>query len=219
MIRWQHIIFFGGLAFVLAVLPSLYNFTSLEIYDEKRVFQAGLLILVGLLFIFTVIFKRPTPDLHRKHSAQITPSEEGTLLPKVAFLSIGLFLVLGLLRTWVNEIWYYGLLQLSIYLLLFVFFLYTARLYRQNPSLFLKGVWLVLFLFAGLYTLKFFIETGLHLWWPFPYPLWPDENQNAALYGWANIRFFNQVQAWTLPLLVLFVSVNSSDDWGLSSDG
>ncbi len=198
MSHLQKGIFVVATALVLSLPPALRLIPGLEIYDEKRLLQVALLLLVGLFFV-------GTPHINLcAGSIQDENNNKEELLPPLAKWGIALFLLLGLLSTAVNGIWYHGLQQLSLYILLFAFLLFTAGIARQSSRRFTQFMALLLLLFGGLYALRFFMGYGMYQLEYLNFPLWPDEMQNASLYGWANIRFFNQTQVWTLPLLVLF---------------
>ena len=110
------------LVLVLAVLPSLHIFPALEVYDEKRLFQVVLLLVVGLLFVGTRLIA----------SLQDGESDNNArpyVMNSVATWGIAFFMLLGIVSIWLNGGWYYGLQELSLYILLFAFMLFTAHIY------------------------------------------------------------------------------------------
>jgi O-antigen ligase len=194
--RSRKYILYGIALFALAVLPSLHIMPFLKIYDQKRLFEVGMLLLAGLFFVVS----RPTGK--RGQPFHLSARELSFPAGNPAKWGMVLFLGLGLLSLWQNGGWYHGLQELSLYVLLFSLFFYVAKISGQIPIQFKQGIELLLLLFGGFYAFRFFIGYGLYLWGD--YPLWPGWGINPALFGWANPRFFNQVQAWTLPLFVGF---------------
>jgi O-antigen ligase len=192
-------IVFAVAFFTLAVLPCLYLFPDFNPYDEKRLMQVGLLLAVGLLFVGSRLIAS-LQDGEKDNNAPGRSMLRPPGFNKISQGGITLFIIFGVVSTWVNGYWLFGLQLLSLYVLLLVFFLYGAACYKQNPGRFNKAIYILAAGYAGLYALKFGISYGLFLWGN--YPLWPGPFQVSTLYGWSNIRFFSQVQTWTLPLLV-----------------
>ena len=198
---------YGVLVLVLAVLPSLHIFPALEVYDEKRLFQVVLLIFVGLFFVGRRLIASLQDDESDNNARPY-------VMNSVATWGIAFFMLLGIVSIWLNGEWYYGLQELSLYILLFAFMLFTAHIYVYTSDSitasdgiaynrpFEKGMGLLLLLFGGLYALKFFVGYGMH--WFIDYPLWPGARYQNTYFGFANMRFFNQVQVWTLPLFVIW---------------
>lgn len=173
--------------FTLAVLPCLYFFPSINTYDEKRIAQIGLLIITGLVFVLKLLFSKAS-----------LISE--IAIPKFARWGITAVVLIGIISTWVNDYWYFGVQLMSLYLLLLVFFLYAANYSKKNVHFFVRAVLLIVVSYATFYFIKFIIGYGFYIIGR--YPLWPYKAGVSSLFGWSNIRFFNHVQTWTLPLLI-----------------
>lgn len=199
-------IIFGLIFLTLSVLPCLYLFPDINPYDEKRIAQIVVLILVASAY---AVKKFKQVWLTRKHGHVVSGRSKGVAylpfagVPIPILYGIVIFLSLGLLSTWVNGNFFFGFQLLSLYVLLFVFFLYVAMYYLENPSAATKAIFILIVSYVGLYALKFSIGYGMYL--AGSYPLWPYKANVSTLFGWSNIRFFNHVQTWTLPLLISFI--------------
>jgi hypothetical protein len=91
----------------------------------------------------------------------------------------------------------YGLLDVAHYALLFNLALVAASLCRAFPRRFVQVLCGALGLSVVLYVLYFGVGYATHLSGGLA-GLWPGGD-----IGFANKRFFNQFQSWSLPLLAL----------------
>lgn len=183
----------------LCTIVLLANFSVLPtfLYDEKRIFQALLLVSTSLLFV-GFIFKYKVAGVGNT----------------IVLLSAGLLFLLCLssIRAPLPQ---WAFLQAGWYVLLVQFTFIGAYLYRQNKQRYIKWVIGALFLLAGIYvahvlanTFSGFLQEG--------WPAWPNTANLSIMVdgeqiipqgflGFSNKRFLNHLQTWSLPLLVLGV--------------
>lgn len=158
-------------------------FPGYGVYNEKRIIQV---ILLGITSIIAILFFR----------RDITKILCQLPLPSKALLSLLFFL--GIVSTIINSSNYkQSLLELGLIGLLFVTTLFVSALYRMQQEQFHKIVLTCLLLTASLYIVIAgggYIASLIE-----PIPLLPYE----LFLNFSHPRFFNQLQSWTLPLIIL----------------
>ncbi|MFB6280386.1 MAG: O-antigen ligase family protein [Salinibacter sp.] len=117
-------------------------------------------------------------------------------MPFIAQFGLGVVVGLGILSSTLAPAPGSAFLELSHFVLLFVAAGVVAAGARSFPRLVERILLGFVVLSAGLYAVRFFVGYGVALSLP--------ELQigRETLTGYKNIRFFNQYQTWTLPLLV-----------------
>jgi hypothetical protein len=154
------------------------------IYDTKRLLEIGLL-LVGAFCAAGV------PRLRAGWTATFQA------LPRTARWGLGAVLALGIASALTAPMPRYGLLEVAHLSLLFSLGLVAASLCRTHPVRFVQGLLAAVGAGAVLYVVVIFGTNYVqHL--VGNTKLWP-----GGEIGYGNRRFFNHVQAWSLPLLVL----------------
>lgn len=176
---------FGVLFFLMAyvvVTPSISLVPGLEPYNEKRALQIGVLFLTSM-------------SLLASSKARSRCLSTFQALPSVAYQGLSLILGLGVLSSALAPDPFAAFLELSHFLLLF----FTAGIVAaavRSSSKFLEAILLgSIVLGATVYTVGFFVGYGTML------SLQEIETGRETISGFANVRFFNQYQTWTLPLL------------------
>lgn len=179
---------FGSIAaFLLCVayiglVPTFSPIPSLGSYNEKRVLQIGILILVGGILLGSMSARKQWLSVFLE-------------LPGVARWGSVAVLGLGSLSAVLTPASFYAFLEVGHYVLLFaVAGAVTAAVHfapRWSQRILVGAV------VAGvvLYVVHFTVGYGMYLKIP-DIKIWPNGGTNFA-----NTRFFNHYQTWTLPLL------------------
>ena len=174
------IVFLSGLYVVL--VPSLTPLTPLDLYNDKRFWQIGLLLAAGAVLLASRSTRRQWIVTFKA-------------LPLPARLGLGVVLGMGVLSAALAPAPSYAFLEVGHLVLLFVLAGVVATVVRRSPrrtgALLLGAV----VLSAFLYAVHFAVSYGLSVAWP------ALEVGRGSISGFANIRHFNQYQTWTLPLL------------------
>ena len=179
--RWT-LLLLGLIAGYVLVVPSLSFIPALDPYNEKRVLQIGLLLTVGVVLL---AFTEP-------RRAWLTTFGR---LPRFVRGGLAVVLGLGLLSSALAPAPFYAFLEVGHFALLFVAAGIVASEVRRTPRWTQRALLGVVAVSAGLYVVYFTVGYGAHLAVADIKP-WPDGGTN-----YANIRFFNHYQTWTLPLL------------------
>lgn len=167
----------------IVLVPSLSLFPSVLFFNEKRALQIGVLVIAGGVLLFSPVCRRQWLSTYRG-------------FPSLARWGLGLTVGIGGLSSSLAPSPFYAFLEVGHFVLLFVLAGAVASVVRQER----EGVGRLFLGFVGLsallYTVHFIVGYGMYLAYP-DIPIWPDGTTNFA-----NIRFFNHYQTWTLPLLV-----------------
>lgn len=155
------------------------------IYNEKRIFQVFILLLTAAISFF--IDKELLV-------ASLNLSSN--------FWLIGICIIcISLISAISTEYIFYSFVQIGLYLLLFLLISLVALIVSKYDF----AIWLPFIGATSLvffYCIKFFIGYILHLVGIYHFPLWPGNGMKYAITGFSNIRFFNQIQVFTLPLAI-----------------
>jgi len=167
----------------VVVAPSISLISALGSYNERRAIQIGVLLLTaGSLLAFRA-FRKPWLSTFLE-------------LPSLARWGLGAVIGLGAVSSTLAPALFSAFLEVSHFVLLFVAAGVVAsavRAAREHVEPILFGA---VALSALLYAVRFFVGYGAALSLP------ELEIGRESLTGFKNIRFFNQYQTWTLPLLV-----------------
>ena len=181
--RWPLVIV--GAAGLYAVLaPSTTPVTPLGMYNEKRLFQVTLL---GVSAISLLSSRSTRQRWLSMFWAFPRPARLGLLL----VLGLGLFSALSAPAP------LYAALEVGHFVLLFFLAGIIATVYRQFPTSTSALVLGAVVLSAFLYAVHFSVSYGMSVALP------ALEIGAETLGGFGNVRFFNQYQTWTLPLLAV----------------
>jgi len=185
----------------LVLVPSIHFFPGVGYYNEKRILEIVVLLSCALYLLFS--------NDGLKKWLEIFLS-----IPLLARVGLFFILVMGILSSSLAPYPKYAFLEVAHYVLLFILAIFIAAFYRYNPKFFiywLSGVVTLCVFFYGVkflsgYIMNFFKEGNY---------LWPHDDdvitsvyfsnfaQPFKILGFAYIRYFNQLQTWTLPLLAL----------------
>jgi O-antigen ligase len=166
----------------VVLVPTFSFIPSLGLFNEKRALQVGVLIAVaGGLLGLRAARRRWLLAFYK--------------LPLAARWGLGGVLGLGLLSSALAPAPFYALLDVGHFVLLFVAAGVVASEVRRAPTWTQRAILGIVAVSGGLYAVYFVVGYGAHLAVPDIKP-WPDGGTN-----YANIRFFNHYQTWTLPLL------------------
>ncbi len=174
----------AGLWLYVVVVPNLNLLPGVAAYNEKRLLQLALLLSGAVLLLAS---GRMRATWLRTFGA----------LPAAVRCALGAVLVLGMASAARAPLPQYAFLDVAHYGLLFGLVVCVAGVCRRAPEAFSKGLVAAVALSAFLYSIVFLVGYAVHLL-NASMPLWPE-----AYLGFANIRFLNQHQTWTLPLLVV----------------
>lgn len=166
----------------IALVPTLSFIPSLRPYNEKRVLQIGLLLAVGAVLL-------AFPAVRRSWLKGIRN------LPVSLRWGLCVVVVGGVLSSLRAPATFYASLEVGHFLLLFVTAGVVASMVRRAPRQTSRLILTALVLSAMLYGIFFTVGYGMHLTSE-EIKLWPEGGTN-----YANIRFFNHYQTWTIPLL------------------
>ncbi|MBB4089893.1 O-antigen ligase family protein [Salinibacter ruber] len=173
-------LFLGG---YIVVVPSISLIPSLGPHNEKRALQIGLLFVGGGILLFS-------GNTRRRWLAIFYG------LPTLAQWGFGTVLGLGILSSTLSPAPFYAFLEVGHFVLLFALAGIIASAIRRKPK---RAEWFFLGtvgLSALLYAVYFAVRYGGALAFP------ELEVGRETIGAFANIRFFNQYQTWTLPILV-----------------
>jgi O-antigen ligase len=164
------------------LVPTLSLIPEIGLYNEKRALQIGVFCAVaGVLLLSRSIRQRWLMAVRR--------------LPVTARWGFGLVLGGGIISALNAPASFYAFVEVGHFLLLFVTVGIIAAAMRRAPRQTERRILGALALSAVLYAVFFSVGYGMHLTYE-EIRLWPEGGTN-----YVNIRFFNQYQTWTLPLL------------------
>ncbi|MCS3701933.1 hypothetical protein GGQ20_003276 [Salinibacter ruber] len=171
------------LGIYVVVVPSISLIPSLGSYNEKRALQIGFLLVVGGTLLISGTTRRRWLAVFRG-------------LPALAQWGFGTVLGLGILSSALAPAPFYAFLEVGHFVLLFALAGIVASVIHQKPK---RAQWFLLgavALSALLYAVYFAVRYGGALAFP------ELEVGRETIGAFANTRFFNQYQTWTLPILV-----------------
>lgn len=203
----------GILGILIILLPSFSPFTEIP-YNSKRIFQVGFLFIVC---VQTVFFTRFFDKLsYEWHLVNI----------KIKFV-IYVILLFGMISAFISSYPVFAFLEIGIYVLLIIFILTVAFLFKSHQKLFIKTFGVILSLMIMLYFIRFSINYIYNFLYP-SWPIWPNIQLVQIFYngepyypepflGFSQPRFLNHIQTWTLPLLVLMIVKVPREYWAYRS--
>lgn len=127
-------------------------------------------------------------------------------------LLFGILITLWLVSCILAPLPSWAFLQIGWYLLVGQLALLFARLYQQNKTYFIKLFMIALVVTVGVYVLQVFAHTISSYLLEY-HPIWPNSTgftlaldgtrvRPGGFINFSNVRFFNHLQTWSLPLLV-----------------
>lgn len=172
----------GVVGVYVAVVPSITPVTSLGIYNEKRVLQIAILGVAGCVLLLSRDSRREWLTTFRT-------------IPFMARLGLGVVLALGIISAAQAPASGSAFLEVGHFVLLFLLAGIVAAVARHSPRRTGALILGTVVLSALLYAVHFSVSYGVYL-------LLPElEVGRQTLSGFGNVRFLNQYQTWTLPLL------------------
>ena len=169
-------------ATLITLAPSFDVIFQLDRYDEKRALEVGLLLLTATGIAMSGGISQGCLRIH-------------LALPVISRWLLGGILAAGILSSALAPSVAHALMEVLLFLLLYLFSLFTAA-YIQRPENHLLAIFLAAILASALiYEITFFtsylgsVLQSRPLVLPEPFS------------GYSSIRFFNQFQIWTLPLI------------------
>lgn len=176
--------FFPIFALSLALIPSFHPLTWAVPYDEKRIVEIGVLCIAagGILF-------------SKQAAASWLESFQSLAAPARWALSV--ILISGIFSSALADSPRHAFLELCLFGLLFSFAISVSALTRRYPSA------IFIILFSALLSSIFFYEITFFSGYvgtfiqSFPF------DAQILFANFSNVRFLNQFQIWTLPLIVL----------------
>lgn len=170
---------------ISVISPVIYFSDFMFLYNEKRILQSVSLIFTGVL---TLIISREQLK------------ETLNQLPKYFWVTFVSIFCLLMVSTWFAPFPFYSTVEISLFLILVWVGLITANVI-QNHSYAQYIVLGAACIFGLLYGIKFSVGYTFFLLGYESFPLWPAWGIKEGITGFSNVRFFNQVQSSTLPLL------------------
>lgn len=164
-----------------------FSFICKSVYDQKRMIQFAIFVLLVLVFLFD-----------RKQVGGICSA--WSTLPPITRSALKLVIVLGAVSCFLSPLPKYAFQEWSLFGLLFLLMLYLSdRLVSFSAQ---KIVLLTLAVAFSIYAWRFL--AGAY----FPEMTIDIKMENRELFvGFIHPRFLNQLQSWLLPLLAVFVIV------------
>ena len=169
----------------LVLMPNVKLLPQIQPYDAKRLFQVLILLITGGWLLVSSVGRRVWLDTFSS-------------LPVLAQRGLLVLLGLGCVSSLFAPLPQFAFLEIGHLVLLFCLTVAFAGFSRRAPevaqTVLLSGLTLsVFFYFVSFlvgYTYGVLDE---------PPSVWPER----AYFGFSHVRFLNQVQTWTLPLIVL----------------
>jgi len=183
------------LAGFIILAPSNDLLPVIGLYDEKRLLECALLLLIGLSLIIN-------PDIRNQWTESI-PLARGTSL--LIFTTLALGAISAIFTK--NQL--HAFLDVSLYALLCVACLFIALERRRIDSAFDKFFSSVILLGGALYLLAFAAALAAATMEAIPLLHWD------LFINFSHIRFFSQFQSWTLSLMILPVLMSGRERNGL----
>src|SRR5690606_11650841 len=171
----------------VVLMPNVNVLPEQEPYNTKRIFELILLAGSSLGLVF----------LSSWRAAWIAAF---LALPRMARWTLGLLLLGGVVSAALAPRVRFALLEVGHLTLLFLLVVLIAAGVREHPRRAAQIITGVLVLSAGFYLLGFAVVHAVNLI-TLGDRLWP----HVSHIGFSHIRFFDQYQAWTLPLIPLAV--------------
>jgi len=158
------------------------------IFDEKRFWEVLLFLFLGILIVLL-------PRLQKNISIILSK------LPKSIIYLLCFVLINGLASCFLAAQYQdWALLEVSHYLFISLLtFLVAGITYKDFNKVF---YYFLVTLLAVIIFYLFRIGITYLLYQFGSYPLWPGTETSIGLFGFADKRFFNHIQTWTIPLLV-----------------
>ncbi len=179
--------------------PSLSALPDIGPFNEKRALQIGLLLAVGAVFLaFPAVRRYWLVEVCNLH---VSP-----------WWGLGLVLTGGVLSSLRAPATFYAFLEVGHFLLLFVMAGVIAAVVRRSPQQTDRWILGAVALSTMLYAVFFGVGYGMHLTNE-EIKIWPSNGTN-----YANIRFFNHYQTWSLPLLG-GILLSIPKDWNVARGG
>lgn len=172
------------LACFISLVPSFYLLKWATTFDEKRILEIGLLLSTACFILFSK--QTATLQLQSLYS-----------LPPIALWILFIILLLGGLSSVLAPSPPDALLELSLLSLLFSFTISLSQITKDHLSITLiifLGAILIGVLFYEITFFSGYIGTFIQ---SFPFDAY------ILFANFSNVRFLNQFQVWTLPLIVL----------------
>ncbi|GAA5520576.1 O-antigen ligase family protein [Aliifodinibius salicampi] len=174
---------------ILICLPTLqYEPYGIDhLYNTKRLFEIGLLGLIGSVLLFSTNSRIQTASFIQFYSIKFR------LFLMAIFLIGAVSCFFSLHKEW-------ALLDYSHYLLLSTTIFFVASITYKDINkavLYLKVAVIGFVFFYSCRVLIFYFLSQVG-----SIPLWPGSVNGKALYSFSYIRFFNQTQTWTIPILI-----------------
>ena len=180
-LRWTPVAT-GLVALYVVLVPSMTPLSSLELYNDKRLLQVGILIATAGALLASGSARRGWLSAFRA-------------LPRVARGGLCVVLGLGIISAATAPNPGHAFLEAAHLVLLFALAGIVAAAVRCASEYTEVLLLVAVVLSAGLYAVHFGVSYGLSVAWP------ALEVGRETISGFANIRHFNQYQTWTLPLL------------------
>ena len=169
----------------LVLMPNLKLLPEIQPYDAKRLFQVLILLITGGWLLVSSVGRRVWLDTFSS-------------LPVLAQRGLLVLLGWGCVSSLLAPLPQFAFLEIGHFVLLFCLTVAFAGFFRRAPevaqTLLLSGLTLSVFF----YFVSFLVGYTYGVL-DQPPSVWPE----GAYFGFSHVRFLNQVQTWTLPLMVL----------------
>jgi len=209
-----------GILSVFLILAAYLQLPDLYQYDSKRILQLLVLFAIGLILLISI----SKNIISNRYLAS-------KKLPKLNLFSICVIVlfIAGAISVVMASNFRYALLEFSFLFLLFSLLIILAPSNLRQHYFLGKMIFGTAIVFSGLYIVIFFGNYISSFFNPM-IALWPEKYNFAltingveligreVLY-FDNVRFFNHIQTWTLPILVGFLTYIQKKNYDLLSRG
>ena len=174
----------ASLSLYLVVTSGWNVLPSLDLYDAKRVLQ---IITVSICILFGLAYQ---PIRARVWSMIL-------LIPPQIRWAVVLVFLLGLFSALTSDHAFYGLAEVSLYFSLLLLLFFTAASAQLLGERMLKLIAVFLLVLGSLVSLTELIGLVVH------WQMGQQATSHTLFIRFSHPRFFNQVQSWLIPLLIL----------------
>lgn len=183
----------------VVIVPAVHvpEFGISGLYNQKRILQLLLYFLL-LLLLFIKNIREGILKILYNFSLR-------------ARLSFFIVVLLGIFSALFAEFTDWALLEVTHYvtIALLIMIIASASINHKEAAIYFMKF--IVISVTGFYLFRFGIGYILHL--NGTYPLWPGNFLNVGYFGFSHIRFFNQIQTWTLPLLLILAWQEKEKKW------
>lgn len=196
-------------------LPDFYQ------YDSKRIIQTGIYLIIGSLFFISLVI-----NISRFSKLRISINDYFKETNKVQFAAWCVIFLAGTVSVLLSNYPGRALLEFTFWIIILALIYYLAPQNAREHFKLGKIIFFSAVIFVGLYVI-IFIGNYITSFLDPMVILWPNKYDFSIIYEgikiegkevlyFANTRFFNHTQTWTLPLLIGMLTYMQKEKWQFS---